>query len=370
MTDDPNATRYTLHDVPLVDIIVPLWHSAPYLEALFAGLAGLDYPRERMTVHFVDNGPGDGSLDEAKRQIGRVQGNLPHIEIHEPGKNLGFSGGNNLAIRKSIEAGHEYSYCLNADASFEPGALREAVAVAEADQGIGAVQSLLVLQQAPDEVNSAGNAIHFLGFGYCADYHLKRADLADRVKNIAYASGAGVLLRNAALKTVGLFDETLFAYHEDLDLGWRMMIAGYRNALAPRSVVRHRYDFSRSISKWYFMERNRLLVVLKNYRVPTIIILAPSLVALDIIMFGFALLGGWWKEKIRADAWLFRPSTWTYLIRGRREVAKTRRVPDREILRMFTPIIAYQEFESPAVRLVANPLMRLCFALVKLIVRW
>lgn len=357
-------------DKPFVDVIVPLWRSAPYLEALFDGVGALDYPRDRMALHLVDNGPGDGSLVEAKRQIGRVQGPLPHIEIHEPGKNLGFSGGNNLALRASIEAGHAYAYCLNADASFEPGALREAVAAAEADPGIGSVQSLLVLQQDPDEVNSEGNAIHFLGFGYCAGYHKKRADIPSEVRGIAYASGAGVLYRNASLREVGLFDETLFAYHEDLDLGWRLMLAGYRNVLAPKSVVRHRYDFSRSISKWYLMERNRLLIVLKDYRWPTLLLLVPLLIALDIILFLFSILGGWWREKLRADAWLFRPSTWSYLVRGRRDIARIRRVPDRMILTMFTPIIAYQEFENPFVRAVANPLMRLCFAIVKFIVRW
>lgn len=362
----PDADR----DIPFVDVVVVLWHSAPYLEALFDGLAALDYPRDRMSLHFVDNSPGDGSLDEARRQMARLHERLPRIEIHEPGKNLGFSGGHNLAIRESVEAGHAYAYCLNHDASFEPGALREAVAVAEADPGIGSVQSLLVLQQDPDEVNSAGNAIHFLGFGYCAGYHGKRADVPTAVRGIAYASGAGVLLRARALKEAGLFDETLFAYHEDLDLGWRLILAGYRNVLAPKSVVRHRYDFSRSISKWYLMERNRLLVVLKNYRWPTLLVLAPQLVALDVILFLFAILGGWWREKLRADVWFFRPSTWSYLLRGRRDAARIRRVPDRMILTMFTPLISYQEFESPFVRVAANPLMRACFAIVKFIVRW
>ncbi|MBU1448231.1 glycosyltransferase, partial [Patescibacteria group bacterium] len=144
-------------DRPHVDVIVVLWKSAPYLEALFEGLAGLDYPTDRMTLHLVDNGPGDGSLVEARRQMERLAGRLPETVIREPGSNLGFSGGNNLVLRESIVSGHDYAYCLNADASFEPGALREAVDVAEADTGVGAVQSLLVLQQDPDEVNSEGN---------------------------------------------------------------------------------------------------------------------------------------------------------------------------------------------------------------------
>lgn len=356
--------------MPYVDVISVLWKSTPFLEALFEGLVRVEYPHDRMTVHFVDNGPGDGSLDEVKRLQEKHAGRLPPIVIHEPGKNTGFSGGNNLVLRESIEKGHEYGYLLNHDAAFEEGTLREAVTMAETDEGIGSVQSLIVLQQSPDEVNSTGNAIHFLGFGYCAGYHEKRSEISPEKRLIAYASGAGVLLRTSALRVVGCFDETLFAYHEDLDLGWRMMLAGYRNVLAPKSVLRHRYEFSRSIAKWFWMERNRMAVVLKNYHLATLLILAPQLFAIEIIIFLFALYGGWGREKLRAWAWFWKPSTWTYLARGRKEISKLRKLPDHLILERFTPIIAYQEFESPFITTVANPLMRFSFAVLKNVVRW
>lgn len=355
---------------PSVDVIVVLWKSVPYLETLFDGLVNLDYPHDRMTVHFVDNGHGDGSLDETRRLMAQHAANLPPIEIHEPGKNTGFSGGNNIAIALSIARGHEYSYLLNHDATFEPTALREIVAVAEADAGIGSVQSLLVLQQNPDEVNSRGNAIHFLGNGYCDGYHECREEVRDAVVPIGYASGAAVLYRNTVLKEVGFLDETLFAYHEDLDLGWRILLAGYRNVLAPRSVVRHRYEFSRSITKWYWMERNRGIVVLKNYRLATLVILAIPLFVTDLAILMFGIMGGWWREKLRAMGWFWKPSSWAYLWRGRQEIARIRKVPDAFILRAFVPVIAYQEFERAIMTTVINPMMRLAFLVVKALVRW
>lgn len=355
---------------PFVDVIVVLWKSVPFLETLFDGLVHLDYPHDRMTVHIVDNGHGDGSLDEVQRLMRLNEEKLPPIEIHEPGKNTGFSGGNNIAMRMSMERGRAYSFLLNHDATFEPGALREAVAVAEADPRVGSVQSLLVLQQNPDEVNSRGNAIHFLGNGYCDGYHERRADVRDAVVPIGYASGAAVLYRNDVLKEVGLLDETLFAYHEDLDLGWRILLAGYRNVLAPRSVVRHRYEFSRSIAKWYWMERNRGIVVLKNYRLATLVVLAIPLFVTDLAILMFGIMGGWWREKLRAMAWFWKPSSWAYLFRGRRDIARIRKVPDAFILRAFVPVIAYQEFESAIMTTVINPMMRLAFVVVKTIVRW
>jgi GT2 family glycosyltransferase len=162
----------------------------------------------------------------------------------------------------------------------------------------------------------------------------------------------------------------MFAYHEDLDLGWRLMLAGYRNVLAPQSVVRHRYEFSRSISKWFWMERNRTAVVLKNYKWQTLLFLAPQLLVVDLLILSFAISGGWWREKLRAMAWFWKPSTWIYIVRGRKELQKIRKLPDRMILEMFTPVIAYQEFESPFMTKFANPMLTASYALLKMVVKW
>lgn len=355
---------------PFVDVAVVLWRSAPYTEALFQGLETLDYPRDAVRIHFVDNGCGDGSLDAVRAEMRRREGHLPPIVIHEPGVNTGFSGGNNLVIKHAIEEGHPYVYLLNPDAEFEPGALREAVRVAESDPTIGSVQSLLVLQQEPGTVNAWGNEIHALGFGYCAGYKAPRASAPRGTTEIAYASGAGALYRTAALRKIGLLDEVLFAYHEDLDLGWRLWLAGYRNVLASESVVRHRYEFSRSIAKWYWMERNRWLVILKNYRLGTLAVLFPFLVAAEFGLLLFSVPGGWWKEKLRTYLWFLRPGTWSYLLAGRRAIRSIRTVPDSAMLARFTTDIAYQEYNRNIVTRIGNPAWRAVMRVIRAVVVW
>lgn len=355
---------------PRVDIVTVLYKSAAFAATQIQSVAELSYPKDRMIFHVVDNGHGDGSLDEMKKQIDMYRDRLPRVVFHEPGTNTGFAGGNNIAMREAIREGADFVFLLNADASFEPNAVIEAVAIASEDPTIGSVQSLIVLQQNPEEVNSTGNAIHYLGMGYCKGYHEKRSNVPDSVREIAYASGAAVLIPTRVLKDVGLLDETLWLYHEDLDLGWRMLLAGYKNVLAPKSVVRHHYEFSRSTSKWYWMERNRLAVVLKNYHVLTLIILAPQLVIADLALMIFALKGGYWKEKIRAWFWFFSPKSWSFILRGRREIARIRKVSDRRVFSHFTPVIAYQEFEDPFIKAVVNPSWKLLFTMVKAIVIW
>ena len=355
---------------PSVAVITVLYKSAADMPALIESVASVDYPRESLTLHIVDNNPGDGSLHEAKKQIERFSDQMPRIVFHEPGWNSGFAGGNNLAMRAAIADGAAYVYLLNADASFEPAALREVVDVAEADANIGSVQSLIVLQQNPNEVNSRGNAIHYLGMGYCVGYHDERNAVSQEVTRIAYASGAGVLFPTHILNEVGMLDETLWMYHEDLDLGWRILLAGYKNVLAPKSVVRHRYEFSRSITKWYWMERNRMAVLLKNYELLTIILLLPQLWIADLALMVYAVKGGFWKEKLRAHLWFWTPAAWAFLLRGRSQIKRKRKMPDRIILRSMTSRIAYQEFEDPVIKNIVNPAWDLLFIFVKLIVVW
>src|SRR3989344_9253599 len=346
--------------VPTIDVIVVAWNRQRFMQALFEGLRRVDYPRESFTVHIVDNASSDGTADEVRRLM-NADG-LPHIVLHENKANLGFAGGNNVILRSTTA---DYAFLLNPDAAFESSTLREVIAVAETHPTAGSVQPLLVLAERPDTINSIGNDIHFAGFGYCRGYGDPVSSAPTDVTPIAYASGASVLLRVSALRHVGLFDETLFAYHEDLDLGWRIFLAGYENLLAPKSVVRHHYEFSRSIQKWYWMERNRGIVLVKNYRLGTVALMLPALLVISCATWLFAIRGGWAKEKWRASTWFLVPSSWSYLWRARRDVQRLRKRSDREILQRFVSAITYQEVSSPFIEKIANPLMAAYLAIVR-----
>ena len=84
-------------------------------------------------------------------------------------------------------------------------------------------------------------------------------------------------------------------YHEDLDLGWRMKLLGYNNIVAKTSVVYHSYEFSRSIKKYYYMERNRFIVMFQNYKLGTILLILPVLVIMEMGLLLFSLSNGFFK---------------------------------------------------------------------------
>ena len=356
--------------LPRIAVVTVLYRCAKFMPGLLQSLADVDYPRDRFELHLVDNSPGDGTLATVRTEIERLGARLPSATIHEPGANLGFAVGNNLAIRSAIERGVDHCFLLNPDATFEPAALKESVRVARQTERLGSVQSLLVLGDHPDVVNTSGNHIHFLGFGYVGGYQTLRKDVASQARDIAFSSGACVLVPVSVLKEVGLFDETLWLYHEDLDLGWRIRLAGYRNVVAPGSVCRHYYEFSRSLSKWYWMERNRWIVVLKNYRLATILLLLPVMLVSDVGLLLMSAKAGWLGAKLRSLSWFLRPSSWRYIVRARRVVGKTRRVSDREMLACFTAVIDYPDFRNPIVTKVVEPVWKAMLAVLRVIVRW
>lgn len=312
----------------------------------------------------VDN----ASADDAPTLVRR---DFPSVRLVETGSNLGYAGGNNVALREALKQGADYVAVITQDVFVEPDWLIKAVAVAESQPKIGAVQPLIVLDQARDTVNSIGNRTHFLGYGYADGYRRKRMHFAGMgVQPVCYASGACLLLSCRALADVGLFDEEMWMYNEDQDLGWRMWLGGYKQVLAPQSVVYHRYEFSRSITKMYYMDRNRLLVALQNYHWATLLLIAPVLLANELASFVFALAGGWRREKIAVWRYFLTWKHWVLLWQKRRMRQQQRVATEKEIIRSFTGRILFQDLRNPIVIYVGNPLLAAYWAVVRAIVFW
>lgn len=341
-----------------IAVVIAAWKAVPFLDDCLNSLAAADTTGLEMRVFLVD----DESPDETAAY---TQEHWPWVSVCRLDRNSGFAGANNHGIRQAMQWGADYVYLLNQDTAVDPGFLREAVALADAEPRTGAVQSLLLLHERPELVNSWGNAIHYLGFGYSLGYKRPRSEAPTKPVDIIYPSGAAVLLRVTALEQVGLLDESLYMYHEDLDLGWRLRLAGWQNRLAPQSVVYHKYEFSRSISKFYYMERNRYLVLFQNLRLWSLIVLAPVLVAVEFGLLLLAAYGGWWQQKLKIYAYFLQPGCWQDISQKRYSIAQLRQVSDRQIMAPFVSDISFQEVDSPFSRYLANPAMRLAWRLIK-----
>lgn len=343
---------------PRITIVVLTFNGERYVDTCFGSLARADFDGLDVSIVAVDNDSSDGT-------VARIRSRYPTVTVIETGANLGFAGGNNVGMERALAADAEYVYLLNPDAEVTPGFLKEALAVIEARPGAGSVQSLLLLSENRDRINTAGNRIQFLGFGYCGQYRDEVEHAPTEPAEIAFASGASSLFRADALRQVGLLDEELFLYQEDMDLGWRLRLAGWDNVVAPRSIVFHDYEFSRSPAKFYFMERNRYLVLLKNSSARTLLVLSPVLFAAELGLLWIAASSGWLRQKLRADAQLLRPALWRHVARERRRISSIRRRSDAEVMSLHVADLSFTDLRSRFLDVIANPLLRHAWRVVR-----
>ncbi len=357
-------------------LLIILSHNGQrYFEDLFVSLGRVSYPKDYWEIFIIDNASTDGSAEYLRENVVRKSGvELPKVTLYKSAINTGFVG-NNIGISYALEKNFDYALLLNQDSMVDPSFINELVRATEADSKIGAAQSLVKLWPETDLINTLGNRIHFLGFGYGFGYRWTDSQAQERLNQnksleVAYPSGASLLLRVSALRDVGFFDEEFFLYHEDLDLGWRMHLRQWKVSVVPESVIYHKYEFSRSIKKYYFMERNRFIFLLKNFKIGTLLLIVPALVIMEIGTFLFSTKSGFWREKLKAYVYFLNPAKWLYIYRARREIQRTRKVSDRKMSHWLSGKIEFQEIENSFLNKIANPIFNLYWRLIKSFIIW
>lgn len=355
---------------PKIGVIIVLYNSRPYLDDLFFSLGKVIYPNWEIVC--VDNASTDGGTEYLKEKFAAQ---FPNLTIMRVDKNSGFAIGNNIGLKYLAENNFDYAYLLNQDTAVTPDFLEKAME--KMGEGVASVQSLILLYNKNQVANTLGNAIHYLGFGYTFGYgwskekwekYLDDWKQDDSELQIAYGSGAGLLLDMRVLGVSGFFDDAYFMYHEDLDLGWRLHLAGYKNVLAPESAIYHKYEFGKSIKKYYWMERNRFITIFKNYSARSLILILPALIIMEFGLLLFSFRSGWWREKLKVYEHFLYPKNWRRILAERHRIQKLRNVPDRKIAKYFVGKILFQDMDNWLLRKIANPLFNLYWKIVKKVV--
>jgi GT2 family glycosyltransferase len=183
--------------------------------------------------------------------------------VIEPQCNVGFGAAINLGFRQSRSP---YLAALNDDAAPRAEWIGELVAAAEANPEAGMFASQVRLY-GEEHLDSAGMVIARDGSSKQRG-HLFPAGEFEREEEVLLPSGSAAMYRRAMLEQIGLFDEDFFLYCEDTDLGLRARWAGWGCIYVPGAAVEHHYSHSAgraSRLKAYYVERNRLFVVAKNF---------------------------------------------------------------------------------------------------------
>lgn len=364
-----------LNSVPKIAIVYLSYHSEPYLGRFVDALLRLNYPWDRLAVVVVDHphpefGSSLGALEQELQS--RSATKLPQVILLPQSENRGFSGGVNVGIAWALEQGFDYIFLHNQDGFLAPNAL---VALAEAmqlDPTIGAAQSLMMLYPETEKINTAGNTLHYLGFGHVSNMGELASATPQSVSDIGYASGGAILLRADLLRQYGVWDEDYFLYHEDVEYSLRLRSVGYRIVVVPASIFYHQYEFSRNPKKWYFMERNRLGVLLTYYMLPTLLLVLPIGLGVELAVLVYATSQGWLVEKIRSYGYWLNPLHWQRWFAKRKKAQLQRMLKDRELLNYTVGELNFSEagLGNPLLKYVAYPFVKLYLVFLRKIIFW
>ena len=244
---------------PLVSVITVNYNQSGVTRDFLNSMRSITYPSVEIFV--VDNGSPNDNPDTLAEEF-------PEIKLIKTEKNLGFAGGNNLALEP---AEGEYCLFINNDTEVEPDFLEPLVLRFQEDPSLGMVSPKIKFFHTPETIQYAGyypyNWItirqHLIG------YREKDRGQYDEGGYTFGAHGAAMMIPRKVIQEIGPMAELFFLYYEEHDWCERIKRAGYQVYYEPRSVVWHKESVSTgraSPLKLYYLTRNRILFARRNNR--------------------------------------------------------------------------------------------------------
>lgn len=311
---------------PKVTVVIVNWNGERFLDrCISAVLAQTVIPNE---IILVDNASSDASVDIVRR--------YPSLRVLDQNENLGFARGNSVAI-EAAAAESEWIAMLNPDAFPESHWLEALLSAARENPEFDAFGSKLVIAADPSVLDGTGDAYHISGLVWRTGHGVPVASLSTHTSEIFSPCAAAALYRRQALVDAGGFDEDYFCYVEDVDLGFRLRLAGHKAMYVPDAVVHHvgsattggkHSDFS-----VYHGHRNLVWTFVKNMPGILFWLLLPLHMLMNLAsILWFALQGrGGVILRAKRDALLGLPKMW----RKRQTIQSTRIATAREIWRLI-----------------------------------
>lgn len=319
-----------MKEYPFVSIIVLNFNGKAYLKECFESVERLNYPKDRFEIMMGDNASTDDSVDY-------VQKNFPRVKVIRFDQNYGFCKSNNLCAH---QAKGEYLVFLNNDAFVEKDWLIHMVQGALSETGIlsCACKMLFPHLENGTVVNAAGGVIFPDGGGLYLGWMDRDSPQYDRERFTAFGCGAGVLIEKKFFIETGGWDEYYFYSREEMDLGLRVWLHGYKVLYVPSAVMYHYMGRTGFRGKGmtpaieFLVVRNDLYFILKNYELPTVLKGLLFLIARSFYKILYALL----HRNLRipfaiGKAYLHILKDLPKILRTRKHVQATRTLTDKEL---------------------------------------
>ncbi len=298
-----------------VAVAIVNFNGGELLARCLAALAAQSYRDFRVII--VDNASSDRSLEAVHE--------YPDIQVIQLDRNVGFAAGNNIAIGAS--AGCRWIATLNPDAFPAPDWLERFIAATEANPQYAFFGCYMTAADEEGYMDGTGDVYHVSGFVWRRDHGVAVDRATVSAGEIFAPCAAAALYRADILREAGGFDESYFCYLEDVDLGFRLRLLGYRCGYAPDAVVAHwgsAITGRRSEFSLYYGHRNLVWTYFKNMPAPLFWIYLPQHLLANIAAVVRYSLRGQLRPVLRAKIAALRELP--RVLKQRAEIQRRRRV--------------------------------------------
>ena len=312
----------------LVSVAIPNWNGAAFIAQCLDSVFDQSHPPSEVIV--VDNGSTDGSVEI-------IRDSYPQIKLIERPRNEGFARGCNLAIQR---ASSPFILILNTDVFLDRDFLFEALQSLRSAPDIGLIAAK-IFQARSKQIDNVGL--------YLKPW-LKVVNSTNHSEPefVFAGSGSSLLCRREMLEDIQesgeYFDESFFAYWEDIDLAWRAQLRGWRCVFSPSAIAEHIGSGSqngqvRVLEKPAFLQRhiwkNRYMILTKNASIGVLIWLMPWIFLFELFYWPFLLFRLPHRLPVFALAHIDFLRSLGNTIKRRQIIQQERRVGNREILKFF-----------------------------------
>lgn len=268
-----------------ITIVIPNYNGIKYLKPCMDALQG--QLGETAEVLVVDNGSSDGSTELMREQY-------PEIKLLELGENTGFCHAVNVGIQASATP---YVILLNNDTEVKPGFVSALLEVMERPENtdVFSAGAMMIDMHRPELLDDAGDRLNALGWAFARGKG-KAVQKYEKPAEVFAACGGAAIYRKSVFEQIGCFDELHFAYLEDMDIGYRARVYGYRNVYEPGAKVLHAGSASSGSRynefKTKLVSANNVYMIWKNMPIVQILLNLPFLMLGFFIKILFFLKRG------------------------------------------------------------------------------
>jgi hypothetical protein len=277
----------------------------------------------KFEVILVDNNSSDNSQELCKKEF-------PEIILIQNKESMGMTARNH-GIKN---ARGNFVVFLDSDTVVEPNWLSKFLESFK-EHGEGLYQPKLLEKQRPTTINSAGNMLNIFGLAYSRGKGEEDIGQYDRFQRVSYTSGACTFTSLEIINKIGEIDPIFFAYHDDVNYGWRAALQGIPSYYEPKITI---YHYGSPILKWsktkfFLLERNRWICLLTLYSKNTLFKIFPLLIIVEFGVLLFFISKRMALMKLKAFFSIVRLCR--KLEQRRKKLEKDRRVSDVDVIKSF-----------------------------------